>query len=283
MPPRCYVFIMSSLNHPIYRILQHKRRKLLEKYKVPYTVVMNGKYQPIDATYPPLLDDEIMYPMPGYNPSMTLKFLQAVKLYFRSFSTWEEVPDYIIRLNATVYLHYPSLWEYLETLPRERVLAGPVNKSMTKTFVNGMVMIFSKEVLRHILQDPRVNEQKMLHEYDDVALSMLAQPYCEFHDMMPFFVYPSSQNTLAQGIFDLSRIPTHKKWLFRIRHDGSHRQSDIKNWDQLMAHFDEEHESFTGTLATPLQNRYSLWLWILFCIVGLVIMVVLISNIRSKI
>ena len=274
-----YVFVMSSLNHPVYRVLQKKRRRLLERYGVPYTVVMNGEAKAVHSTYPPVEDDEVFYPLAGYNPSMTLKFLFAVKMYFRSFRNWEDVPDYILRLNATVYIHFPSLMDYLQKLPRERVLAGPVIRAPDATFVNGMVMIFSKDVLRALLADPRIHEEKLLHKYDDVALSLLAKPYCEYHDMMPYFVYGTTrENSSPDGVYDLARIEPDK-WLFRIRHEKSKRRSDVLNWDRLMTHFDEAPESlemFTGTLATPLHNYYSLGLWLFLCVVGVLVVLSLI-------
>jgi len=274
-----YVFIMSSLNHPVYRTLQKKRRHLLETYGLPYTVVMNGEVKAVNSTYPPVEDDEVFYPLAGYNPSMTLKFLFAVKMFFRSFRRWEDVPNYIVRLNATVYIHFPSLMNYLQQLPREKVLAGPVIRAPDATFVNGMIMIFSKDVLRNMLSDKRIHEQKLLHKYDDVALSLLARPYGEYHDMMPYFVYGTTcENSSPDGVYDLKRIEPYK-WMFRIRHETSKRRSDVLNWDRLMAHFDKEvPESFTSisTLATPLHNHYSLGLWIFLCIVGILVILCLV-------
>ena len=279
----CYFFVMSSLNHPIYRLIQKKRKGLFEKYEIPYTVVMNAPMKAVNSTYPPLMEDEVLYPMGGYNPSMTLKFLFAVKLYFRSFSHWEDIPDYIVRLNATVYVHFPSLFKYLETLPREKVLAGPVIRHLNKHFVNGMVMVFSKDVLRDILSGHSLYEQKLLEDYDDVVLSLLAKPLCgDYIDLMPHFVYgTSSLNANAEGVYDLDRIQPleTEKWMFRIRHDGSHRKADVENWDLLMTFFDEIPESSelfgegAFSLASAYQNNYSLWIWVFLCFIGILVMI----------
>lgn len=275
--------MISSLNHPVYRTIQKKRRALFEKYGVPYSVLINTDNTARNTTYPPLLEDEILFPIGGYNPSMTLKFLYAVKLFFRSFPRWEDVPDHIVRINATVYLYFPDLKRYMESLPREKVLAGPVIHGKN-TFVNGMLMIFSKDVLRDMLKDPGMFDQKLLGDYDDVALSQLAKPYCEFHDMMPHFVYGNThENSSPKGVYDLEKIKPldNEKWAFRIRHDESRRNADIENWDTLLVFFDdipENSELFgdggTGlTTQTFQSNKYSLWLYVLLCAVAVILIV----------
>ena len=288
----CYFFVISSLNHPVYRTIQKKRRALFEKYGVPYSVLINTDNTARNTTYPPLLEDEILFPIGGYNPSMALKFLYAVKLYFRTFPRWEDVPDHIVRINATVYLHFPDLKRYMETLPREKVLAGPVVHGKKK-FVNGMLMIFSKDVLRDMLKDPGMFDQKLLGDYDDVALSQLAKPYCEFYDMMPHFVYGNThENSSSEGVYELESIKPleNKKWAFRIRHDHSGRKADVENWDKLLAFFDDvpENSELFGDGGSGLSyqtfqsNKYSLWLYLLLCILGCVLIGVLVVLVRMK-
>ena len=278
-----YFFVISSLNHPVYRTIQKKRRALFEKYGVPYSILVNTNNTARNATYPPLLDDEILFPIGGYNPSMSLKFLYAVKLFFRSFSRWEDVPNFIVRINATVYLYFPELLRYMESLPREKVLAGPVIHA-NKTFVNGMLMIFSKDVLRNMLTDPGMFDQTLLSDNDDVALSQLAKPYCEFHSMMPHFVYGNTrENSSSKGVYDLEKIKPldNEKWAFRIRHDESRRNADIENWDKLLVFFDgvpENSELFGDggsglTNQTFQSNKYSLWLYVMLCAVAVILIV----------
>ena len=283
--PNCYFFVISSLNHPVYRTLQKKRRALFQKYGLSYSVLINDDNMPRHSTYPPLLEDEVLFPRGGYNPSMTLKFLYAVKLFFRSFASWEQVPDYIVRINATVYIYFPELLRYMENLPTEKVLAGAVIHGKTK-FVNGMIMIFSKDVLRNILADPAIFQEKLLQDYDDVVLSLLARPYCLFHDIMPHFVYGNtSENSSPQGVYDLEKVkPNEKdKWIFRIRHEGSQRHADITNWDLLLTYFDQvpENSDLFGDsplveLPTPRkQESSSIGKWTLFGVLMVVFFLLL--------
>jgi len=236
-----YLFIVSSVDHPIYRAVHKKKKRVLQKYNVPYTVLLNT------AIYDLVIDeDETLFPMDGMNPSMTLKFLHAVRLFFRMYRTWDEVPDYMIRTNATTYIYFPGLVQLLKTLPRNRVLAGLQHD---QGFVNGMIMIFSKDVLRNVLRDPRVFSEHILKQPDDVALSKLCEPYCRFYDLSHYFM--SEDHRDAEGMYLLNE-PQDKKWFFRIRHESSHREPDLKNWDHLLWVYDRlPSSSTTSSLSTP--------------------------------
>jgi hypothetical protein len=241
MYKKFYLFIISSLNNTIYQKIHEKRKVLLKKYNIPYSVLINQtESNPTDnsiSTYVPLKEDEILYPISGYSPYMSQKFLNAVKLYFRSFTSFNEVPTYIIRTNATTYIHYPKLIEYLSILPNEKVLAGPF--FTPNSFIVGMIMIFSKDVLYNMLHDPNIFSKSIMNEPDDVTLSAIAKPYSNMIDMMPYFIYPN----LAQsnGVYDLKAInpKIHNKWLFRIRNDNNERESDIINWDNLVDYYEK--------------------------------------------
>ena len=232
----CYHhFVISSKNLPVYDKISDKRRILFQKYNLPYSILINDM-----NPYLPLQADEILCPRFEANPYQCLKFIHAVKLYFRSFPRWENVPQYIIRTNASVYIHYPSLLKYLETLPKERVLAGPVH--FEGYFIVGMVMIFSKDVLRHIIDDSRLYEPSMMEYPDDVSLSLLAQTYIDkFIDMMPFFMYPGQEEE-KNGIYNLEKVEKEKKWLYRIRFDQDRNYFDLQNWKNLMALYDDYEE-----------------------------------------
>jgi len=280
-----YLFVVSSLDHPVYREIQDKRKLLLQEYNIPYSVLINDANRPKHTTYPPLRDDEVLFPMDGYNPSMALKFLHATKLLFRAYRRWEDVPEYIVRINATVYIHFPSLLAYLKTLPRERVLAGPVIFHKT-WLVNGMVMVFSKDVLRNMLQDPRMNEQRILDKPDDVALTQLARPHADTHDMMSYFVYGNTRsNSSREGEYRIDTIaPLHQnKWIFRIRHDASRRKADLLNWDNLMAFFDGiEKESFQPGTPAVFQSVWSVVLFAVVVVLGVTMILLLVLFLVQK-
>lgn len=229
----CYFFVISSKDLSVFDKLNEKRRKLFKKYNLDYSILINESNH-----YTPLQEDEILYPLSGTAPHMSLKFIHAVKLFFRSFKEWEDVPQYIIRTNASVYIHYPTLLEYLQTLPKERVLAGPYHHG---GFTVGMLMIFSKDVLFNMIKDSRIYEDTSLMKLpDDVCLSKLARPYIDsFTDMMSFFMYPGQDEN---GIYNLQKVDKEKKWLYLIRFDRDRNYFDVQNWKNLMAFFDNESE-----------------------------------------
>lgn len=260
-----YLFIISSLDRPIFRKIQIKRRKLLDKYNIPYSVLLNANDSHKDVHIPtliPLEYDEILYPISGYNPHMSQKFLQSVKLFFRTFSSVDEIPDFIVRINATIYVHFPELLQLLEKLPRKRVLAGyrqqwpwhqepikwPRNR---KEGINGMIMIFSKDVLINMLKDPKIFEKQYMELPDDVALSIIAAPYCKWYDIIDNLYFPD-ERTDSNGKFLLDKIkPVENNiWLYRIRNENHIlRHGDLENWDQIMEYYGEDLT--TTTTATP--------------------------------
>lgn len=266
-----YLFVVSSLNHPIYREIQKERVALLKKYQIPYSVLINETTSPLEdkksPTVPPMEEDEIFYPMGGYNPGMTQKFLYAVKMYFRSFASYEDIPDYIVRINATVFIYFPALQQILEQLPKTRVLAGPCYDSpQCNSFIVGMLMIFSKDVLWKILKDKRMYEKKILSQNDDVALSILAEPYSKKYDLMRHFVYPD-EKAITTGYTEADIQAIHpfqnQKWFFRIWSLGSDRQTDKKNWWVLKRYFNKK-------------NQPCKWKLICFCILFILLFILVI-------
>ena len=41
MSQNVYLFVVSSINHPVYRRIQKKRKRLLEHYGITHTVLIN--------------------------------------------------------------------------------------------------------------------------------------------------------------------------------------------------------------------------------------------------
>jgi len=247
-----HVFAVSSMDHDIYRNIQDRRRPLLDRYQIPYTVLLNGTDSPTSSTFHPLMMDEILYPVDHHQPTMTMKFLSAVKQLFRSYPDFESVPDYIVRINATVYIYFPKMLEMLSETPKTRVLIGP---AYGDAFVCGMLMIFSKDVLYNILQDPRIIDKTFMNRPDDVVLSDLSRPYAEWISILDEFVYPEpDKTTTPDGLYRLNVIQPfeNKKWYFRIRDtDHPDRHMDIQNWNLLLDYFDEStHELYHHPTAT---------------------------------
>lgn len=239
-----YLFVISSLNDPIYRKIQKKRRHLLSHYNIPYTVLINHDESSLDdkkvPTLIPLNDEEILYNGSGYNPYMAQKFLTAVKMLFRSYSNYDDVPTYIIRINATVYVHFPSLLKILndKDFPKERVLAGP---NWGDIFVQGMVMVFSKDVLANMLHDPRIFSKEIMKNNDDVSLSILADPYSKWVDWSEHVCAMRGCPTDDKGMYLPEQIQPleNRKWIFRICEFDNNRSMDEMNWDVLLKYFKE--------------------------------------------
>lgn len=245
MSSNVYLFVISSLNHSIYRKIQMRRRHLLSHYNIPYTVLVNHEESPLEdekvPTLVPMHEDEILYNGNGYNPYMAQKFLSAVKMLFRSYRNYDDIPTYIVRINATVYIHYPSLLKVLndDKFPKERVLAG---LNWGNVFVQGMVMVFSKDVLVNMIQDPRIYSKDIMKHNDDVSLSVLADPYSQWIDWnihSCWYYRICSQDDNEK--YRLEEIKPEKNdiWIFRIWDPHTDRKMDVINWDLLLKHFNE--------------------------------------------
>lgn len=114
----------------------------------------------LDYTF--LLIDELLFNREGLYPSMTQKFL-----CFRSFPSFEEVSTCIIRINATVHIHYPDLPAF-----------APAVRHVHDLLI--------------LLQDPRIyDKQLMLPQNDDTFLDKIVgdhMPTSTFY--MPFVPNP---------------------------------------------------------------------------------------------
>lgn len=278
-----YLFVISSLDHPVYRRVQEKRKHLLRHYDIPYTVLINSQESDLNSTDEPTLiplnEDEILYNGGGFNPFMAQKFLMGVKMLFRSYAHYEDIPNYIIRINATVYVHFPSLLGKLhgDDFPREGVVAGP---NWGDIFVQGMLMVFSKDVLFQALKDPRMYSKTIMRLNDDVSLSMLVDPYSKWIDWNKHLCMSGWCATDKDGVYQLDKIQPVKndKWIFRIREDADGRRFDLQNWDNLMKYFDEPIQSadysYSPNNTDNTRKGVSVMLWVaLFLYVAAVVLI----------
>lgn len=282
-----YLFVISSRNHKVYKEIQEKRRRLLSHYNIPYSVLINHDESSLDdktvPTLVPLNDEEILYNGGGYNPYMAQKFLMAVKMLFRSYDNYEDIPNYIIRINATVYVHFPSLLKILndENFPKERVLAGPNWGDM---FVQGMVMVFSKDVLMNMLNDPRMYSKKIMKDNDDVSLSVLADPHSKWIDWSEHLCQFRACSTNDKGVYLPEKIQPirNEKWMFRINEPENDRRNDPVNWDVLLRYFDEYHITTPPPFLKRKPKHVFTPKWIVVVLIILVLCSVLIWRNRTK-
>lgn len=253
MSSKAYIFIISSLNHPIYRQVHAKRRSLLKRYGLPYSVLINHAENDLEdksiSTLTPVEEDELLFNGAGMNPFMAQKFLYATKMLFRSYASFDDVPNYIIRLNATVFVHFPSILKALDTLPRTNVVAGPIWGSWV--FVQGMVMVFSKDTLRNMLSDKRMYSKEIMRLNDDVSLSVLSKPKAEWVSWSDHMVWPNDVNT-ENGRYIMEKINPipNNMWMFRICH-WNDRSIDLDNWDIITRYYNAHTESVL-TVPIPL-------------------------------
>ena len=262
---RYYLFVISSLSHPVYRNVHSKRRAILDRHKIPYSVLINEQESPLHdrsiKTFVPTEFDEILFPIGDWIPSMTQKFLMAVRQYFRSFPSYDDIPDFIVRINATVFIYYPKLEEALESFPRKRLMAGPMYSD--DGFIVGMLMIFSKDVLASILADPDIFDKDVMSGPDDTTLTHLGRKYADCHNMIENFVYPSPETLDSDRRYKLEEIRPfdNKKWYFRICDWEDNRSGDEKNWDVLVEYFYPP---------SSCKSR-AWWLWIVLLVVLLIL------------
>jgi hypothetical protein len=115
-------------------------------------------------------------------------------------------------------------------------------------FTQGMIMVFSKDVLANILNDPRMFHKDIMKYNDDVALSKLAEPYSDKIDWKQHFcmLWGCQKDNYGVYILDEIKPRENEKWLFRIcgtdnenKKRDSERKYDIVNWDNLLVYFNE--------------------------------------------
>lgn len=136
-----YIFIIaqpgSKDNGCFYRMNQ-KRRQLMRKYNIPYTII-HWKKKEIPTTMPMfrvISKEEIEYTGNGHS---TKCFLEAVNMYLGSFDYYDDTPDFILRVEGDVYIHMPKFMNLLSTLSQKGVVAG-----------HGPITLFSKDMIQQL-------------------------------------------------------------------------------------------------------------------------------------
>jgi hypothetical protein len=169
-----------------------------------------------------------------------------------------------------------------EKFPKKRVLAG---LNWSNTIVQGMLMVFSKDVLVNMLRDHRIYSKQIMQDNDDVSLSVIADPYSKWIDWNIHSCWYQRECPIDEkGKYQLDKIKPDKNniWVFRICHHESNRKIDLSNWDQLLKYFHEyeivsKHQITTSTIV-PLQKQefpchWCVWLGLLFLLVLVVVVI----------
>ena len=176
-----------------------------------------------------------------------------------------------------------------DDFPEKRVLAGP---NWNNVFVQGMVMVFSKDVLMNMLNDPRMYSKEIMKDNDDVSLSLLADPYSAWMDWNP---YTCPMN--KKGVYELNKIKPMENniWIFRICEHGGSRPIDVVNWDNLLKYYHEyeivaKHTTTSGPVPmlslveeeNQKQQKFYVLVGIVLFIFLLVISAILIKDKKKK-
>lgn len=167
-----YLFIVAD-NEDEYKKYYNWHTARAKHYNVSYTFIIIK--QTPNSSLTPINDDTIIY---SGNTTSTQKFVNVLQTYFESFMDAEDIPEYIVYIKADKYVHYPTIKNTLSSLPKEKVLAGSL-----RGFYLENLLIFSKDVVMNILNDPIQHSKSILICPTDVALSTLSKPYCEWIDL----------------------------------------------------------------------------------------------------
>ena len=235
-----FVIVIASFEQPVYLEMIKYRKLQLNQYKVPYLFVYD--------TEPPFgfVCDEhdiilkkscVPYYIdvihPELNPHMILKFLKAVHFITISY-------DYLVRVNLSTFVNFPSLLNMLSYSPKTKFAAGfnicislpdwclAKNPKDEIDFISGTFMLFSKDVIDYFKSIPCDSEPHPLvyTHNDDVILSYFAKEYGVRIQHIPMFV------TNINEQIDLSYL------IYRIRHKTEREVNDIGVWKKLLRAFD---------------------------------------------
>lgn len=146
---------------------------------------------------------------------------------------------------------------------------------MGDIFVQGMVMVFSKDVLANMLNDPQMYSKEIMKNNDDVSLSILADPYSKWIDWSKYLCAMRGCATDGNGIYLPQQIKPleNEKWIFRINEPAGDRFVDDLNWDILLKYFNE----FEITTPPPQMEKKKPFYknkWILMFLILLVVYMV---------
>jgi FkbM family methyltransferase len=237
--PPIIVIVIGSFGNPVYQELFGLRKQLLDAAGIDYRFVFDddvpdryylGERDIIvpKCTPPYPITNAINSKEGAWVPHMTRKFVAALKsLDLTSY-------DYIVRVNASTFLHMEKLLGFLRGANRTNYVAGHVmrhvipdfaqNPVQPTTFLSGTCMIFSRDVAT-MFRELSLEDPLFFEHNDDVVLSWIVQK-----QGIPFVDCPW---VLLEGDEMVRPEQVEKYWLFRVKHH-SDRRKDVVNWRHLI-------------------------------------------------
>jgi hypothetical protein len=222
--PSYFVFIISSRDDPLYEVFDSIRRKQLNALGIPYKFLLNGV---LPEGYV-LKSDEELSPDGSYTPGMFLKFYYACKNLLGSAVL--PSPDFIMRVNSSTYVDFSKVEKFLMGLPKNKCRAGyPLTFYCDnhRLFLAGTAMIFSTDVINHLINDVSLEDPVIYNSPDDCSLSVVTDKYCDhilfnIKDNMEFF---------QEDKLDFSCIKPHSIF-FRVK-NTDREKNDVLVWETL--------------------------------------------------
>ena len=224
-----FVFIISSRNNPIYEQFDIMRRTQMNILGISHKFLRNGT---LPEGYE-MKDDEEYHEDTSFTPGMFRKFYDACK---NLYST-NNIPDFIIRCNSSTFIDFNKFnSEILPTLPKENTFAGPIDNYegiYPHTFISGMCMIFSKDVLYNLITNIPRDHPLTLEYCDDVAISYIVYT---FNNIQPINLlqYTAKCTTFDKFLHHVPELPANGI-ICRVKNEYSNRyESDIAFWKHIL-------------------------------------------------
>jgi hypothetical protein len=229
------LIIVSSFE-PLYLACNEITRKQCSFYKIPVFFLFNGEL-PKDYI---LKNDErlLAHTDKSSRPYMFLKFKNMLKEIFDIAN-----PDFILRCNSSTFINFKRLFSLVETLPREKLIAGPFYYATGFTYLNlfcqGTNIFFSNDVAKRLAYDTNENNPKIFEHDDDAAIDILVRDYAQKYDLT-FCTHRIENFSVVPKFQDIIIKPNHI--FFRVKNDVPNRtEIDYEIWKILYHLFDVIH------------------------------------------
>jgi hypothetical protein len=225
--------VVASFEEPAYLEFIKMRKAQFKKYNIPNMFLFDG-VKPLDfGDENDVFFEKAIPPKdivnPHLNPHMVLKFMKAIRTIDSSNY------KFILRINLSTYINFPSLLDELATLPLEKTAFASVLKQIVDIkpygyiiqaifiLLSGTCMIFTIDFITY-LQSYDLNNPELTMHNDDVVLTHLARKFnCKFFNI-PMFFWDSGEMTndlqkysLIRCKCDDNRLFDVQKWIYLLR------------------------------------------------------------------